>query len=356
MTIMTIRVFKIFGSALVFCLLLWSKNVPACTTSLQRQIVDAITDYRFADARALIKSGDDSLRPQESLLFSASTELAAAMLQHGQQREQTQNRAGEMLQQAMNMTEGSAARDAYDTLVHAMSQAMIARIHMDRSHWLRAYRDARQARNQLQQLVQDHPQLHDAYTILGLYEYRTGKLPTALRWMFRGLGLSGNTRTGLAYLERGVTRAAVSAPEAARILLDELNLSAPEVCQWIPLNRQMTDTYPNNHDLARQLQRHLRECGYTEEALSTNLKFSRRFARLPGIVRRLEYDRLYIYRDMGDVGAAIKLAKYLGKSDNTERLLQETRSVRKRMDSTDFIPGKRVGYNDGLILNSGCPG
>ncbi len=185
-----------------------------------------------------------------------------------------------------------------------LAQAFLARLYMKQKKWFDAYRNGRAARDGLAELVTAHPELEDAYLVLGLFEYHTGSVPAGLKWLIALLDFSGDRELGIRYLERATQHARAAAPEAARVLLREVKLPAPRACDYLPLARRMREDYAPNPQFSLALQQLYVTCGQPRAALAEHRRALRDYAaRYAKYRTAFEKLALAIHRDLGDADA-----------------------------------------------------
>ncbi len=224
-----------------------------CQVSPARAIVDRILDLRPADAERLVDAWA-AQRPDDPMVdfYRALTVLGEAYVDEYAPREPYWQRALRHLKRAISRAGGDreeAALGPRQRLVVGMAESFRGLILLARGNKLQAYQAAWRGRNMLEDLVGSHPELADAYVVLGIYEYFTGSAPPAERRKLRLAGMDGDAALGVSYLEQAIEQAPVMAPEAARILLMEVKRDETESCRYVPLARDMARRYPHNRPL-----------------------------------------------------------------------------------------------------------
>ncbi|HBS26164.1 MAG TPA: hypothetical protein DD827_03375 [Gammaproteobacteria bacterium] len=136
--------------------------------------------------------------------------------------------------------------DAAARFALGASQSYQAGLLEARGKRLKALKLVHRGREELQSLITDHPDMEEAYMVLGLFEYFLGNNAEENGMSARLLNLTGDPELGLSYLERAVESAPNVAPEAARILLMDTSLSDNEMCRYADLSTQMNTRYPSN--------------------------------------------------------------------------------------------------------------
>ncbi len=183
--------------------------------------------------------------------YSALTTLSVGYIESGHDdafRKQLSGKALKQLKQVVNQTQGAAEGngDVRATLAYGMSQAFSSVLHTIRKENFKSYNTGTKGVEVLDRLVAEHPEMEDPYLVLGLFNYYLGILPDKMKWKTKMLGLTGDRDTGIAYLERAIEYAPATGPEAARVLLMDLELPEAEQCRYRSLARMMRDRYPNN--------------------------------------------------------------------------------------------------------------
>lgn len=286
------------GIALLL-LLLAAPATYACESSDPRRVIDLFSNNDFSAARThLDQWARRGAGADELAFYRALVVLARARHSAGKQRERLTQQA---LQQLLGFVTDYS--NSTDKLNIGMAKALAARIYLDQERWFKAYRLGRAARDELRALVKREPEREDAWFVLGLYEFYTGSVPAGLKWLMALLDLSGDREKGLRYLERAVTHAPVAAPEAARVLVYELPLEAPQVCAYIPLLKEMRKRYAQNLLLTLRLQRLYRNCGHPLLALAENRQAGESPRSGHWFKRKLDWEALHIYRDLGNPDA-----------------------------------------------------
>ncbi len=141
---------------------------------------------------------------------------------------------------------GANPDDASARFALGAAQSYQAGLFEARGNRLKALKLAHRGRDELQQLINDHPEMEDAYMVLGLFEYFLGKNSQEHGVTSKLLNLSGDPELGLSYLERAVENSPNVAPEAARILLMDTGLDDNAMCRYQQLAVQMHQRYPGN--------------------------------------------------------------------------------------------------------------
>ena len=127
-----------------------------------------------------------------------------------------------------------------------MSQAFLGLVYMRLGEWLNAYHAGREGRDVLRIAVKNHPEIEDAYFVLGFYEYYTGNVPFYLAWLTWLVDLSGDKELGLKYIHRAIKHAPIFSPEASRLLLVQTYTNQGNACQRKELAHDMAKRYPKN--------------------------------------------------------------------------------------------------------------
>ncbi len=259
-------VLRLLIGGLLFCSGQGSADTPPAEF-FSRSIVDQLVAIQYSKAETTLTQLQKQY-PEYPLtgFYRAATIWAKAQDQDNKNQEDLQRASVDALKNtiknANNALEETANRDWQMSL--GLSHIFIARIYLQQSRWIKAYRHIRKGRDNLKRLLSQHPDYADAWFTLGLYEYYTGSVPRHLKWLTRIIDLSGDRETGIKYIIRSVREAPVASPEAARILLDEIK---PLNCGNIGLAKQMQAAYPSNPQFIFILQQLQVYCGYPQKAL-----------------------------------------------------------------------------------------
>ena len=257
---------KLFSFLLFLFGLLASSLSLACDERRSRDVVDAILNRDIPRAEHLVTvwqtEKPSSLR---MVLYQAIVQVAIADYSP-QKTSEKYDASLNQLKTVIHYAESGQlieADQAQRQLILATAKALVARLLMEQHHWIGAYRYGHGARQILTQLIQKHPQMEDAYVAMGLFDYYTGSVPVGLKWLTLLLDFSGDTRRGIRYLERAVEHAPTTAPEAARVLLNEVRHQDAETCRYLPLADQLVRHFPNNPGFRRIRQRYQHRCTAT---------------------------------------------------------------------------------------------
>jgi tetratricopeptide (TPR) repeat protein len=280
----------------------------AAATRLARQGVNALLDVQLDRANAIF----DSLQQKYpdyplSGFLHASVYWVRAEAAHGAEQRKARAMGIKRLEQAITQAKEALKKtpdDPYWRLDLGMSLFFAARLYHDQGEILVTYNYARHGRDELRDLLKTHPEMEDAYFVLGMYEYIAGSVPPALHWLTVLFDISGSRRLGVKYLERATAHAPLMAPEAARILLAAAAIQ-PEYnrpCDYRPLAIYMYDRFNGNPYFSMALQLIDAHCGYPKEALALNViahsKYLPHYPNLRGTLRLVE---LQAYRSLGDL-------------------------------------------------------
>jgi hypothetical protein len=285
-----------------------SPESHAAATRLARQGVNALLDVKLDRAKAIF----DRLQQKYpnyplSGFLHASVYWVRAEAAQGDEQRKAQNMGIQRLEQAIIQAKAALKKtpnDPYWRLDLGMSLFFAARLYHDQGQILVTYNYARHGRDELRELLKTHPEMEDAYFVLGMYEYIAGSVPRALHWLTVLFDISGSRSLGVKYLERATSHAPLMAPEAARILLAAAAIQ-PEYnrpCEYRPLAIYMYDRFNGNPYFSMALQLIDAHCGYPEEALALNgFAHKKYLKRYPGLRSTLELVQLQAYRSLGDL-------------------------------------------------------
>ncbi len=332
-----------------------TRPIDSCNELPSRSIIDATMNRDFSKARKLLQQWQDQApNGADALFYSATIDMAEAKTQRKAGFKKFNAIAMEKLKRVEKKLSTTHNRSYEQTLTLGMAEAFIARLNMENEKWLDAYNIGRRARDRLRTLLRAAPHLENANLVLGLYEFYTGDVPVTLKWLTYLVDLSGSRKRGIELLEHSIEFATTASPEAARTLIDELELKAPEICQWLPLNEHMRSSYPSNPRFAWRLQRHYRECGFPKKALEENIQATHQFAGYSNTRKHLLSDRGAIYRDLGDVEGLKSLADVSPRLKHLDRWLREARYVRGVKSGKKYTPPAKINNARPLLPHNSC--
>lgn len=306
--------------------------------TLARHGVDQVLNLEMDNARKTFARLDQQY-PDYALtpFLKATVDWAEAEVSRGNQRNAMRDRAIQAMEKAVQKADGEIKALGDDPaanqwrLTRGMANFFAARMYADSGHTLAAYRLGRSGRDELRDLIQTHPDMDDAYLVLGMYEYIAGSIPRGLKWLAALFDLGGDRDLGIRYLERASAKAPVMAPEAARMLLVAAGI-LPETtrnCAYMPMARYMRKRYPANPHYSIALQLLLVNCGFPKQALAETAVAEKQFLEdFPNLEEEFKVIRIYAYRDQGKLKKILAMKKDFPKDQAYWRLiLAETYDV-----------------------------
>ncbi len=230
-------------------------NAAINETSLARQGIDQLMNTDLAAAQQsfhqLEKRYPDY--PLNGLMQISIVWAQAELASEEKLRDIFLDQSADKLKKHIQLAREKSSSDPENRLwklALGSSLAQFGLVSLRQNNFLQAYSSGREGRDILRQLIQEHPDIEDAYTVLGLYELQAGSVPTSLSWLTSLLDLSGDQKLGLAYVNRAIKHAPLFAPEAARLLLKFYHPRQKESCIQRPLVKQMHRRYPKNPTFA----------------------------------------------------------------------------------------------------------
>ncbi|MDO6459506.1 hypothetical protein Q4485_02240 [Granulosicoccaceae sp. 1_MG-2023] len=317
----------------------------ACEIPPQRRVVDLIMNADFSGAENALAA-----LPGERRLFQAMIHLGETHHARGRRYERLLGLAAAELDALIGATHDPRPQTQ---LYLGMAEAFRSRIHMENKQWLKAYRLGHRARERLQALLQGPQAPQDALLVLGLFDYYTASLPAALRWLTHLVDMAGDRARGLRHLQAAAKHATIAAPEAARVLFDEITDTAPEVCRWLGTNREMRRRYPDNPALSLALQRNLRKCGQPRAALQENALARQQFRTNRHFRQAFYAEQARSLRDLGQASAIRAMAKHFNEDWLGQRIAEAEAAADPAKGA--YRPPARVPEGPPLEINRGCP-
>lgn len=144
--------------------------------------------------------------------------------------------------------------------VRLLVRGTLARVSMVNHDWIDAARYGIAAHRDAVLLDTRHPADGRAGFFLGLYELYVGLAPGWLRAAGELAGLDGDVERGRERMERVVRRNDALAPEAARVLLEELPPRHRPACRYLSLAVDLAQNYPRNGRFHWYVEREFDRC------------------------------------------------------------------------------------------------
>lgn len=237
--------------------------VPTCDSQWSRSVVDALLNRDLKLAEEQLSAWRLSAPEHASLpLHDALIEVARADYSSDPNTDKYEKPLS-LLNAEIRAIEQKLTQSPESYLLRlnqATAQAVAGRLLMEQGRWLKAYRYGHQSRSTMQALLDEDPERHDTYLILGLFDYIAGSLPSVLRWLAVIIDFKGDAQEGIEKLELTVKTAKVAAPQAAEALLIELDHTPQQACRYRTLARTMRRAYPDNPRYIWAISRLAREC------------------------------------------------------------------------------------------------
>ncbi len=217
----------------------------ACSKSPERVAVEKLLNIEIDGAEAMVNQWPKGLKKdyyEGMILLVKAYNIGAGVDEPLKAKAAKQ--LGKVIKKARFQVEDSHNPEI--SLILGLARMYRAGILMTQNRKAKAYDDTFSSREILTTLVEDQPEMEDVYLPLGMYEFFLSKIPADMKTKAKLMSLSGNRDVGLQFLERAVENSPTSAPEAARVLLVETNLSDTEMCRYQSLSREMERRFPSN--------------------------------------------------------------------------------------------------------------
>lgn len=151
--------------------------------------------------------------------------------------------------------------DDPDTAYARLSvSATAARVALVAGEWLEALHHGRIARESAAWLEARRPGDTRVRFFRGLLEYYAGVAPMWVRGLGAFSGVDGDPERGLALLEETVRSNNALAPEAARVLLEEVRRKHRPECRYLPLAGDLAASFPRNFRFQWYVERERERC------------------------------------------------------------------------------------------------
>lgn len=294
---MTIKVF--------ICTALLSVLLPiqtfACEQQTGRKIIDKLMNNQLTHAQRLL-SHQMVRNPSDPMNGFFQGAIQWALSAEGQNKKLAQQALTTLVKSVNHSQQQlkSKPKDPKHLLNSGMSQMLVARAYAGRKQWMAAYKNGKQARLKLQKLMREHPSEKDGLIGIGLFEFYTGSIPPGLRWLSKLVNFSGDKNKGIQLIHQAVKESPTFAPEAGRMVVNEVIYSGSEkLCQYLDLTQTLRSRYPNNPQFSFAYQKVLNNCGYSQKALNDNHRAQKQFAKYRKVVKRFNALKLYMLSNLG---------------------------------------------------------
>ncbi len=222
-----------------------ASGASVCSKSPERVAVEKLLNIEIDSAETMVNQWPKGLRKdyyEGMILLVKAYNIGSGVDESLKTRAAKQ--LGKVIRKARFTLEDS--HDPEASLILGLARMYRAGILITQNRKAKAYDDTFASRELLTTLVDDQPDMEDVYLPLGMYEFFLSKIPDDMKTKAKLLSLTGDRDVGLQFLERAVENSPTSAPEAARVLLVETNLSDTEMCRYQSLSREMEKRYPDN--------------------------------------------------------------------------------------------------------------
>ncbi len=112
--------------------------------------------------------------------------------------------------------------------------------------YMSAFSNAKDGKDMLEKLVEEYPDLYDAYLLLGMFEYYADRLGGVIEFVASILGFSGDRTTGIQYLKIAQQKGELTKPFAEFILGETYSLQESNNFDAAGYFALLVKKYPNN--------------------------------------------------------------------------------------------------------------
>lgn len=233
-------------------LFLWGNYAQAqCEVSYKRQIVNQMTSRLYEEARETLNIWRHSAKePISQALYEAYILAAEAEQEDAETQKLRKETLGLLtpLMKAVNKVDTRKFPSSMQLDI-GLSFALAASIHAKNQEWVETYKRSTQGNEYLTLALEQSPEMIDAYLPLGLFQYLLANIPDGWQWVTGVLKVKGDEKMGIEWIEHAVQHSPDLAPEAARILMTEVEVDNTSACRYSELARQVLDQYPSNKTL-----------------------------------------------------------------------------------------------------------
>ena len=217
----------------------------SCTQRPERVVLEHLLNLDIQSAEASMVSWPDNLTKR---YYDAMVSVIKTYNGDNGVDEVMKKEAISKLGKVIRTSEKNYSRKTPEnSLILSMSRMYRAGLNMTLDKGATAYNDTYKSQQTLKELTKDYPDFNDAWMVMGMFELFLSNIPPDQQKKAKNLlQISGDKQKGLDFLERAVQTSGLTAPEAARVILMESNLEAPEVCRYRSLATTMKNRYLSN--------------------------------------------------------------------------------------------------------------
>lgn len=124
----------------------------------------------------------------------------------------------------------------------------LGRMYGIQGSYMSAFSNASEGKDLLEELVEEYPELYDAYLLLGVFEYYADRLGGVVEFIAGILGFSGDRARGLEYLRLAQQKGELSKPMAEFILGETYYTQEDNPFDALWYFSILIKKYPNNKD------------------------------------------------------------------------------------------------------------
>ncbi|MCW8850801.1 MAG: hypothetical protein OQJ81_12540, partial [Melioribacteraceae bacterium] len=134
----------------------------------------------------------------------------------------------------------------YDKFYLGSIHGVLGRLYGVSKSMTSAFSSGKAGRNIMEEIIEEDPKFVDAYLLPGMLNYYADRLGGLTEFFVGILGLSGDRRVGLDYLERVDKEGEFNNWQATMILIELYSRMEGNKFASLPLLRKITERFPNN--------------------------------------------------------------------------------------------------------------
>ncbi len=222
-----------------------SNAAEACTQRPERAILEHLLNLDIPAAETMLQSWPDSInkRYYDAMVSVIKTYNGDNGVDEAMKKVAI-SKLGKVIRSSQN---NYSRKTPENSLILGMARMYRAGLNMTLDKGTSAYNDTYKSQQTFKELTKDYPDFTDSLLVMGMFELFLSNIPEDQKGKAKTfLSISGNKQKGIDFLERAVETSPLAAPEAARVLLMEANLEAPEICRYRSLAQEMTSKYYKN--------------------------------------------------------------------------------------------------------------
>lgn len=226
-------------------------------TNTDKEIIFYTYNFQFDKAQSLLnsqlKKNPDDLKYYFLTLGLKSMQIEKAV--YDEKPALKRELKTKMLEEAIKYADGIVEKfeDVEKTTENKFYLGCIygylGRMHGVTRSWMSAFSDGKTGRNLLEDVIEENPDFHDAYLLLGMVNYYADRMGGFIGFVAGVLGFSGDRETGLDYILKTYNKGSLLSDQAELLLIELYSSLEGNGFSALPFHRKFVKKYPNNYHM-----------------------------------------------------------------------------------------------------------